>query len=53
MDSLDTMALSSGALPRRQHRLGEAWAERHQDERVANWERWQAGQLPHNIAPWR
>jgi len=41
--SIDTIELISGALPRRQHRLVEAWAELHQDELVANWERLQAG----------
>jgi hypothetical protein len=33
--------------------LIEAWAELHQDELVANWERLQAGQLPHKIASLR
>jgi Domain of unknown function (DUF4160) len=50
---IDTIALVSGALPRRQHRLVEAWAELHQDELVANWERLQAGQPPHKIDPLR
>ena len=53
ISSLDTIALISGALPRRQHRLVEAWAELHQDELVTNWERLQAGQLPHKIDPLR
>jgi Domain of unknown function (DUF4160) len=30
--SIDTVELISGALPRRQHRFVEAWAELHQDE---------------------
>ena len=51
--SIDTIELISGALPRRQHRLVEAWAELHQDELVANWERLQAGQPPHKIDPLR
>jgi hypothetical protein len=50
---IDTIELISGVLPRRQHRLVEAWAELHQDELVANWERLQAGQLPHKIASLR
>ena len=41
--SMDTIELISGALLRRQPRLVEAWAELHQDELVANWERLQAG----------
>ena len=49
--SIDTIELISGALPRRQHRFVEAWAELHQDELLANWERLQAGQPPHKIAP--
>jgi Domain of unknown function (DUF4160) len=40
-----------GAFPRRQQRLVEAWAELHQDELRANWERLQAGQAAHKIAP--
>jgi hypothetical protein len=51
--SIDTIELISGALPRRQHRLVEAWAELHQDELLANWERLQAGQPPHKIDPLR
>jgi hypothetical protein len=50
---IDTIELMSGVLPRRQHRLVEAWAELHQDELAANWERLQAGQLPHKIDPLR
>ncbi|MBM4000710.1 MAG: DUF4160 domain-containing protein [Planctomycetes bacterium] len=40
-----------GNLPRRQRRLVEAWAELHQDELVANWDRLQAGEAPRPIAP--
>ena len=29
----------------------EAWAELHQDELLANWERLQAGRAPNKIAP--
>jgi Domain of unknown function (DUF4160) len=49
--ALTPLELISGALPRRQHRFVEAWAELHQDELFANWERLQAGQPPHKIAP--
>jgi hypothetical protein len=49
--SLDPIEPIGGAFPRRQQRLVEAWAELHQDELRANWERLQAGQAPHKIAP--
>ena len=49
--SIDTIELIAGALPRRQHRLVEAWAELHQNELLANWERLQAGRPPVKIDP--
>jgi Domain of unknown function (DUF4160) len=42
--SLDPIDLIAGSLPRRQQRLVEAWAELHQDELSADWERLQAGE---------
>lgn len=39
----------AGALPRRQQRLVEAWAELHQTELLENWQRVQLGQTPHHI----
>jgi hypothetical protein len=51
--SIDTIELIAGALPRRQHRLVEAWAELHQVELLANWERLQAGRAPVKIDPLR
>jgi hypothetical protein len=51
--SIDPVELIGGALPRRQQRLVEAWAELHQGELLENWERLQAGQLPCKIAPLR
>jgi hypothetical protein len=36
----------AGSLSRRQRRLVEAWAELHQDELLADWQRLQAGQPP-------
>jgi hypothetical protein len=48
---IDVIELIAGLLPRRQHRLVEAWAELHQGELLANWERLQAGQLPQAIDP--
>ena len=48
---LDPVDLIAGDLPRRQRRLVEAWAELHQSELVADWQRLQAGQAPLPIAP--
>ena len=45
--------LIAGSLPRRQQRLVEAWAELHQAELTADWERLQAGQRPLPIEPLR
>lgn len=49
--SLEPIELIAGALPRRQSRLVEAWAELHAVELLANWHRLQRGQLPLRIAP--
>jgi len=49
--SIDPVELIAGALPRRQHRLVEAWAELHQPELVVNWERLQAGQTTVRVDP--
>ena len=49
--SLDPIELMGGSLPRRQRRLVEAWAELHQEELVADWQRLQAGQSPLPIEP--
>jgi hypothetical protein len=51
--SIDTIECIGGALPRRQQRLVEAWAEVYHEELVTNWERLQAGQPPVKIAPLR
>jgi hypothetical protein len=48
---LDPIELIAGDLPRRQLRLVEAWAELHQDELIADWQRLQEGQPPLPIAP--
>ena len=48
---IDPVDLIAGALPRRQQRLVEAWAELHQNELRAAWERLQAGQNPQPIPP--
>jgi hypothetical protein len=51
--SLDPIDLIAGLLPRRQQRLVIAWAELHQAELLADWERLQAGQKPLPIEPLR
>ena len=48
---IDPIELISGALPKRQQRLVEAWAELHQSELWADWQRLQAGQKPLPIEP--
>src|SRR5579864_1972780 len=42
--SLEPIDLIADSLPRRQQRLVAAWAELHQAELVADWQRLQAGQ---------
>jgi hypothetical protein len=49
--SLEPVELIAGSLPRRQLRLVEAWAELHQTELLADWQRLQAGQAPLPIDP--
>lgn len=49
--SLEPIDLIAGSLPRRQRRLVEAWAELHQDELLADWQRLQAGKPPLPIEP--
>ncbi len=48
---IDPVELISGGLPRRQQRLVEAWAELHQADLLADWQRLQAGQKPLPIDP--
>src|ERR1051326_4365827 len=48
---IQPVELISGALPRRQTRLVEAWAELHETELLAAWRRLQDGQLPRPIPP--
>ena len=43
--------LIAGTLPRRQQRLVEAWAELHQAELLADWQRLQGGQKAQPIEP--
>jgi Domain of unknown function (DUF4160) len=49
--SLDPVELIAGSLPRRQRRFVEAWAEVHQTELLADWQRLQEGNLPEPIDP--
>jgi hypothetical protein len=49
--SFDPVDLMAGSLPRRQQRLVMAWAELHQAELLADWERLQAGRSPLPIEP--
>ena len=48
---IDPVELIAGSLPRRQRRLVEAWAELHQAELRADWERLQEGRSPAAIEP--
>jgi len=49
--SIEPVEVISGSLPRRQQRLVEAWAELHQPELIADWERLQEGHSPFPIDP--
>jgi len=48
---IDPVGVLAGALPMRQRRLVEAWAELHQEELLEAWARLQRGQPPAPIAP--
>lgn len=48
---LDPIDIIAGSLPRRQRRFVEAWAELHQQELIADWDRLQKGEAPLPIAP--
>ena len=51
--SIDPVELIVGELPKRQQRLVEAWAELHQRELLADWDRLQEGAQPWPIEPLR
>jgi Domain of unknown function (DUF4160) len=51
--SVDPVDLAAGSLPGRQQRLVTAWAELHQAELLADWERLQSGRSPLPIEPLR
>ena len=48
---VDPIELMEGAMPTRQRRLIEAWAELHQAELVNDWNLLQSGQRPLPIEP--
>jgi Domain of unknown function (DUF4160) len=49
--SFDPVEIIGGSLPRRQRRLVEAWAELHELELLADWQRLQEGRSPASIEP--
>ena len=50
---IDPVELIAGALPQRQQRFVEAWAELHQAELHADWQRLQEGRKAAPIEPLR
>ena len=50
---IEPVELMAGSLPRRQARFVEAWAELHQAELLADWQRLHSGQNPLPIEPLR
>jgi hypothetical protein len=48
---IDPLELIAGALPKRQQRFVEAWAELHQSELLADWRLLQQGRRPQPIKP--
>jgi hypothetical protein len=51
--SIDVVEIIGGNLSQKEKRLVEAWAELHLEELQKDWQRLQAGQIPHKIAPLR
>ena len=51
--SISPVELIAGDVPQRQKRLIEAWAELHQQELMADWQRLQSGQKALPIDPLR
>jgi len=49
--SITSVELVEGALHKRQRRLVEAWAELHQKDLLAEWQKLQIGQTPAPIDP--
>lgn len=51
--SIEPIGMIAGTLPLRQRRFVEAWAELHQTELTADWQRLQAGRMAVPIEPLR
>ena len=51
--AIDTIEIIGGSFAQRQQRLVEAWAEIHQAELLAAWDRLQSGRPPGKIEPLR
>jgi hypothetical protein len=51
--AIDPVELLGGALPPRQQRMVEGWAELHRKELLRNWALLQIGRLPGRIIPLR
>ena len=51
MYRIEPVEMLAGELPKRQQRIVEAWAELHQQELMADWDRLQNGDKPVPIAP--
>jgi hypothetical protein len=49
--SVSPLEMLAGALPLRQRRLVEAWAESHREELLLDWNLLQQGRKPHPIPP--
>lgn len=49
--SIDPVELIAGALPKKEQRFVEAWAELHQEELKKNWASLEQGILPNSITP--
>ena len=49
--SFEPLDMLAGALPQRQRRLVEAWAELHKEELKKDWELLQSGKTPLSIKP--
>jgi hypothetical protein len=49
--SIKPIDLIAGNLPKKQHRLVDAWAELHEEELLRDWYLLQSGKLPNPIEP--
>jgi hypothetical protein len=49
--SINPVEIIAGSLTRRQARFVEAWAELHEEELMADWNKLQTGQMPEPIRP--